>query len=74
MYHFVNTRGHILVYDGNGTFLFSADNEKEARAVRKKIMDKLDKLKIGYEIVTSSEDHCERIACEIAQEVKKNEQ
>lgn len=31
MYHFVNTKGHILVYDGNGTFLFSADNEKEAR-------------------------------------------
>lgn len=49
-------------------------NEKEARAVRKKIMDKLDKLNIEYEIVTSSEEHCERIACEIAQEVKKHEQ
>ena len=31
MYHFVNSKGHILVYDVHGTFLFSADNEKEAR-------------------------------------------
>lgn len=26
-----NVRGHILVYDGNGNFLFSADNEREVR-------------------------------------------
>ena len=24
-------RGHVEVYDGSGRFLFSADNEKEAR-------------------------------------------
>lgn len=49
-------------------------NEDEARAVRKKIMDKLEELHIDYEITTSSEEHCEMIACEITQEVKKNEQ
>jgi len=26
-----NVRGHIMVYDLNGTFLFSADNEREVR-------------------------------------------
>lgn len=26
-----NVRGHIQVYDRNGKFLFSADNEREAR-------------------------------------------
>ena len=26
-----NVRGHIQVYDRNGNFLFSADNEREAR-------------------------------------------
>ncbi len=26
-----NVRGHILVYDVNGNFLFSADNEREVR-------------------------------------------
>ena len=31
MYHFINTRGHIQVYDLNGNFLFSADNEREVR-------------------------------------------
>ena len=31
MYHFINTRGHIQVYDWNGKFLFSADNERELR-------------------------------------------
>ncbi len=31
MFQFVNTRGHILVYDYNGKFLFSADSEWEAR-------------------------------------------
>lgn len=24
-------RGHVMVYDKNGKFLFSADNEREAR-------------------------------------------
>ena len=31
MYHIINTRGHIQVYDLNGKFLFSADSEREAR-------------------------------------------
>lgn len=31
MYQIRNIRGHIQVYDGNGKFLFSADNEREAR-------------------------------------------
>ena len=26
-----NVRGHFQVYDRNGNFLFSADNEREAR-------------------------------------------
>ena len=26
-----NVRGHILVYDRNGKFLFSADSEREVR-------------------------------------------
>lgn len=48
-------------------------NEKEARVVRKKIINKLDKLNIEYEITSSSEKNCERIANEIAQEVRENE-
>ena len=31
MYSIRNVQGHIQVYDWNGKFLFSADNEKEAR-------------------------------------------
>ena len=31
MFHFINTRGHIQVYDLNGKFLFSVDNERELR-------------------------------------------
>lgn len=31
MYKIVNTRGHVQVYDLKGNFLFSADNEREAR-------------------------------------------
>ena len=31
MYSIRNVRGHIQVYDVNGNFLFSADNEQEAR-------------------------------------------
>ncbi len=31
MYQIQNIRGHIHVYDHNGNFLFSADNEREAR-------------------------------------------
>ena len=31
MFTFKNVQGHIQVYDYNGVFLFSADNEREAR-------------------------------------------
>ena len=31
MYSFKYVRGHVLVYDQKGNFLFSADNEREAR-------------------------------------------
>lgn len=31
MFEIRNVRGHIQVYDWKGTFLFSADNEREAR-------------------------------------------
>ena len=31
MYSIKYVRGHVQVYDRNGTFLFSADNEREAR-------------------------------------------
>jgi len=31
MYTFRNVMGHIQVYDQKGNFLFSADNEREAR-------------------------------------------
>ncbi len=31
MYEFRNVRGHVEVYDMWGEFLFSADNEREAR-------------------------------------------
>ena len=30
MYSMKNVRGHVMVYDRNGKFLFSADNEREA--------------------------------------------
>lgn len=31
MFSIRNVQGHIQVYDRNGNFLFSADNEREAR-------------------------------------------
>lgn len=31
MYEFRHVRGHVEVYDAGGRFLFSADNEREAR-------------------------------------------
>ena len=31
MYSMRNIHGHVQVYDQNGSFLFSADNEREAR-------------------------------------------
>ena len=31
MYQIRNVRGHLQVYDMNGNFLFSADNEREVR-------------------------------------------
>ena len=31
MYTFRNVMGHVQVYDHKGQFLFSADNEQEAR-------------------------------------------
>ncbi len=31
MFEFKNVHGHIQVYDYRGVFLFSADNEQEAR-------------------------------------------
>lgn len=31
MFKFRNVQGHVLVYDHNGNFLFSADSEREAR-------------------------------------------
>ena len=31
MYSMQYVYGHVQVYDGNGKFLFSADNEREAR-------------------------------------------
>lgn len=31
MYNIRNIHGHVQVYDRNGNFLFSADNEREAR-------------------------------------------
>ena len=31
MYSIKYVRGHVQVYDRNGKFLFSADNEREAR-------------------------------------------
>lgn len=31
MFTFKNVKGHIQVYDRYGRFLFSADNEREAR-------------------------------------------
>ena len=31
MYSIRYVRGHVQVYDKNGMFLFSADNEREAR-------------------------------------------
>ena len=31
MFQIIHTREHIQVYDANGCFLFSADDEREAR-------------------------------------------
>ena len=31
MFQIIHTRGHIQVYDCKGNFLFSADDEREAR-------------------------------------------
>ena len=37
MYNIRNVHGHIQVYDRNGNFLFSADNEREAREELKEL-------------------------------------
>jgi hypothetical protein len=67
-----NNKNYLLLrnhtYENEGRL----HNEKEARAVRKKIMDKLDKLNLKYEIATSSEEHCEIIASEIANEINRS--
>ena len=47
-------------------------DEKESKILKKKIVDKLDELNIEYCITSSSEKHCEMIACEIARIVSKN--
>ena len=66
--NYVLMRNHVYESDGR------RHNEEEATILRNQIMDKLDSLNINYKIASSIEDDCERIACEIAQEVKKNEQ
>lgn len=66
--NYLLVRNH--TYENEGRF----QNEDEARVVRQQITDKLKELNIDYEITTSSEDNCERIANEIAKEIKKNEQ
>lgn len=37
MFNIRNVHGHIQVYDRNGNFLFSADNEREAREELKEL-------------------------------------
>jgi len=37
MYHMRFVGGHVQVYDNTGTFLFSADSEKEAREELKEL-------------------------------------
>lgn len=69
-----NNKNYMLLrnhpYENEGRF----QNESEANDVRAKILSKLDHLGIKWDGATSSPEDCERIACEIAQEVKKNEQ
>lgn len=66
--NYLLTRNH--TYEDEGRF----QNEEEALAVRKQIIDALDEMNISYNFATSSEIDCENIANKIAEEVKRNEQ
>ena len=39
MFNIRNVHGHIQVYDRNGNFLFSADNEREVREELKELAE-----------------------------------
>ncbi|MCM1045266.1 MAG: ATP-binding protein [Candidatus Gastranaerophilales bacterium] len=53
-------------YENEGRF----QNEAEAQKVREEIMDKLEEYNIDYELTTSYEKSCEKIADQIAREIK----
>lgn len=42
MFNFRNVMGHVQVYDYMGRFLFSADNEQEAREVLEEYEESAD--------------------------------
>lgn len=68
-----NNKNYMLLrnhpYENEGRF----QNESEANDVRAKILSELERLGIEWDSATSSPEDCEKIANEIAQEVKKNE-
>lgn len=74
VYNSYHNKNYLLVRNHTFENECRIHNEDEARAVRKKIIDKLEELHIDYEITTSSENNCEIIATQIAEDVRANEQ
>lgn len=68
-----NNKNYLLVRNHDYELSGRLQNESEAYEVRERLISELDKLKILYELATSSSEDCEKIANEIAKEIK-NEQ
>ena len=65
-----NNKNYLLVRNHDYELYGRLHNENEANKVREKLILELDKLNIPYELSTSSSESCEKIANEIAEEIK----
>lgn len=69
-----NNKNYLLIrnhtYEKEGRF----QNEKEALDVRNHIIYTLRRMDVPYDFTTSSEEDCERVANEIKEEIRENEQ
>ena len=68
--YFYNNKNYFLVrnhpYENEGRL----HNEQEAFFIKQEILDKLNEYHIGYDIVISSEETCNKIVDDVIKEVK----
>ena len=73
VFHSYNNKNYLLTrnhpYENEGRF----ENEGEALEIRHQIITALKDMNISYDLATSSEEDCEKIADMIAKEIKENE-